>query len=279
MKNISVGLKNHLAGETTTLATLWKITRADGQIFGFTDHDTDIVYAGLAYEAATGFTPSAIETTSQFNVDNLEMQGLISSETITEDDLRAGRWDYALVEVMKINYADTSQGVMYERKGRLGEIQTGRVAFTAELRGLTQNLQQEVGRIYMPVCTADLGDAKCGINLASFTVSGAVTTAVSLQQFNDSSRVEADNHFKHGLLTFTSGLNNGLKMEVKANGAAGLITLQQAMPYAINVGDTYTMYAGCDKTHATCIAKFNNVVNFRGFPFIPGRDRVLSGKS
>ncbi len=83
MKNISVGLKNHLASETTTLATLWKITRADGQIFGFTDHDTDIVYAGLTYEAATGFTPSAIETTSQFNVDNLEMQCLISSETST----------------------------------------------------------------------------------------------------------------------------------------------------------------------------------------------------
>ena len=61
MKQISTQLAAHLAGEVTTLATCWKLTRRDTTIFGFTDHDQDIVYSGITYKAATGFTPTAIQ--------------------------------------------------------------------------------------------------------------------------------------------------------------------------------------------------------------------------
>lgn len=280
MRTASPELTAHLQSETTSLATLWKLTRRDGRIFGFTDHDADITYDGVLYEAATGYTPSSIDTTADLAVDNLEVQGVITSDTLNDEDLRAGLWDYCLVEVFKINWADPSMGVVWDRKGRLGEVSTGRVAFKAELRGLAQNLQQNIGRIYTPSCNADFGDARCKIDKATHTVSGSVTSVSTNRIFADSSRTEADHLFRYGLLTWTSGANAGLSMEVKGFlNAGGQFEIQQAMPYDILAGDAFTVCSGCDKTRATCRDVFANTVNFRGFPDLPGADAILSGKS
>ena len=66
-------------------------------------------------------------------------------------------------------------------------------------------------------------------------------------------------------------------MEVKDFSAGGVFVLQQAMPNAIAIGDAYSVHAGCDKLLATCRDKFSNVINFRGFPHVPGLDRMVSG--
>jgi hypothetical protein len=41
------------------------------------------------------------------------------------------------------------------------------------------------------------------------------------------------------------------------------------LPVAPATGTAFTAYAGCDKSMATCQGKFNNVINFKGMPFIP----------
>lgn len=277
MKTASANLLAHLAGTTLTVCTLWKITRADGQVFGFTDNSRDVTYSGVTYQAASGHTPSAIHTSADMAVDNLEVQSVLDSSTITAADIDAGLWDFAEVVIMIINYLSVADGVMIMRKGWLGNIKTGRSNFTAELRGMMQPLQQTIGRIYSTACDAALGDTRCGVTLASYTVTGSVTTATSARVFTDTTRTEADGYFDGGLITWTGGDNNTYRMEIKTSTAAGVITLQQAMPNATVIGDTYSLSAGCDKTLATCRDKFNNVVNFRGFPHVPGIDKMVSG--
>lgn len=277
MKGISTALKNHLAGSVTTLATLWRITRTDGLVFRFTDHDEDIVYQGETYSAASGFTASAIRTSAAFDVDNMEVEGMLSSDAITDADLIAGLWDHAEFVIMRVNYADLTMGHEVLRAGTFGNVRTGRGHFSVELRGITQALQQSVGRVYTPACDANLGDARCGINLSSWTVTGTVTAVTSQSAFSDSSRTEPAGHFNYGLLTFTSGNNAGHGMEVKSFNS-GTFVLQQSMPFQIMPGDAYTVYAGCDKRLSTCSSKFSNVVNFRGFPHVPGIDRMVSGQ-
>lgn len=276
MKTASVALKMHLAGETLTVCTLWKITRTDAQVFGFTDNSRDVTYSGVTYAAATGHSPSAIKTSAGLAVDNLDVQALLDSTSITVADLEAGLWDFAEVQIMVVNYLDLTMGHMLLRKGWLGNVKTGRSTFVAELRGMAQKLQQSVGRVYAPACDADLGDARCGITLASYTVSGSVTTATSARVFTDTALAQADGYFDGGLVTWLTGNNAGYSMEVKTH-ASDVITLQQAMPNATVIGDTYTLSAGCDKLRATCKTKFNNVVNFRGFPDVPGQDRLMAG--
>ncbi len=279
MKNISSALALHLAGEVTTLTTCWKLTRRDGEFFCFTDHDREIEFDGLTYQAETGFTPSAISSTSSLSVDNLDVEGMLSSDSIREADILAGLYDFAEIEIFVLNYNDTSQGTLKLRRGWLGEVSLQKKQFVAEVRGLTQLLNQTVGELFSPSCRATFGDSRCKVDMATHTVSGTIDTVLSAQEFSDSERMEASGTFGFGVVEFTSGANAGLSMEIKEHthsaSSGGRFILALPMPYPILVGDSYSMTHGCDKTSATCSSRFANIINFRGEPFVPGIDKML----
>lgn len=275
-KTITAGMNTHLQGDTT-LAYCWLVTRRDGTIYGFTNHDQLITYLGQDYEPFSGFSRSATRSAAGLGVNTMDVDGAFSSDGITEADLNAGLWDFATIRAFAINWADLTLGEIKAVKGKLGQVKSGRLAFTVELRSLIQELQQSVGRIYGVLCDAVVGDSRCKVNLALFTVTGAITARTSDRVFTDTARVEATGYFSFGVITFTSGLNNGVSMEVKTSTNVGLISLQLPMPFTVAVGDTYSMSAGCDLSIATCGTKFNNVVNHRGFPYIQGQDQLLSG--
>jgi uncharacterized phage protein (TIGR02218 family) len=271
LKAVSEALKQHLASETTTLATCWLATLQNGTVYGFTSHSSDIVFGGRTYAAATGITPSAIASNADLAVDNLDVDGMLDASVITEADIAAGLWDYAAIEIFMINWSDLSMGQIKMRSGRLGEVKTGRVAYTAELRGLAQNLQQVVGELYSPTCRASLGDARCKVSLAAYTHSGTVASVQSQESFS-SALTLPDDYCTNGRVTFLSGQNSGLAMEVIAY-SRGVFTLALPMPYTIAVGDTFTAVAGCQKQFLRdCVGKFANAINFRGEPYLPGND-------
>lgn len=280
MKTISTALAGHIAGEVTTLATCLKLTRRDGAIFGFTDHDATITFDTVTYQPTSGFTPSAVASAAALSVDNVEVEGVLSSDVIREQDIRAGLYDFAEMDMFLVNYADLSQGALLLKTGWMGEVTLKGGQFTAEVRGLSQKLSQTMGELFSASCRAQLGDARCGVNLALHTVTGSITSVVS-SAFDviDSTRTEAGGAFTFGVITFTSGANAGLSMEVKeyafTTGVGGRLTLAMPMPYAMAAGDSYSLTKGCDKTLETCFARFANVVNFRGEPFVPGLDRSM----
>jgi len=279
MKEISPALHAHISSEVTTLATCWKLKRRDNVILGFTNLDTDIVFESITYKAATGFTPSAIENTSSLSVDNLDVEGMLSAVSITESDILAGKYDFSEIEIFQVNYKDLSQGSLKLRRGWLGEVSLYKQQFVAEVRGLTQRLSQTIGELYSPSCRAALGDNRCKINLATYTVAGSVTATFNSQEFLDNTRTEISGIYTFGTITFTNGANNGLSMELKEYlynaTSGGRLILALPMPYPIVLGDTYSLSRGCDKTIRTCFERFNNVVNFRGEPNVPGIDRML----
>jgi uncharacterized phage protein (TIGR02218 family) len=276
MKTAGSPLATHIAGETTTLATCWKVTRRDGSIFGFTDFDKDLTVDSLLYQARSGYTRSAIHTIANLAVDNLDIESAIDSETLSAADLRAGVWDGATVEIFIVNWANLANGKIILKRGTIGEVELKDTVFRAELRGLSQALSQKIVELYTPDCRADLGDARCKINLASLTVTGAITASRIRRSFADSTRGESINHWNGGLLTWTSGANVGRKMEVKAFGSGGAFTLFLPMPSIVAVGDNYSLRPGCDKKFSTCKDRYSNVKNFRGEPNVPGNDQVLA---
>jgi uncharacterized phage protein (TIGR02218 family) len=281
MKMLPPALQTHLNSGATTLAWCWRLTRNDGTRFGFTDHDRDLVFDGTTFEAATGFTASEIKDALGLSVDNLEVTSALKSDRLSEDDLAASLYDDAAVEIWRVNWADTSQRVLM-RSGSLGEVRRSGSAFTAEVRGLAHYLQQPKGRLYQSGCDADLGDARCGIDLddPAFRGSGTVIAASSLRLFTATDLDAYDSGwFTRGLVAFTSGANAGRAQEVKRHTRAGTIaTIELWQPMALPIGasDTFTITAGCDKQFATCQARFANAVNFRGFPHMPGPDYVLA---
>lgn len=275
MKTVSTALRAHLAGEVTSLATLWRITRRDGAVMGFTDHDRDLCVEGLAYRAATGFTPTAVAGGAGLAVDNLEIRSVLDADEIAEDDLAAGLYDGARVDIFLVNHADPGMGTLRLRRGTLGEVRVTDHGFVAELRGMTQAFARNVGQIYSPACRADLGDGRCRVGLSAFTASGVVTAAADGRGFTDAGRGEAAGWFDHGLLTWLTGANAGGTMEVRSF-AGGLFTLFLPMRRAIAAGDAYSVTAGCDRRFATCRDKFANSVNFQGEPHVPGNDFLIA---
>lgn len=280
MKTFSPALQAHLDDGTTTLSWCWRIIRADGVALGFTDHDRALNFDGTAFEPESGFAASEIRAGSDLAVDAQDATGVLTSDRITETDILDGRWDNAAVELWRVNWADTSQRLLL-RRGAVGQIRRGRMAFVAEVRSLAHVLGQTVGRTFQAGCDARLGDARCGIDLenAVYKGTGVVTDLLRDRAFMASGLSGFDaGWFTSGTLTWTSGANAGRITEVLAHGLDGSIatlTLLEAPVRAIAESDGFIARAGCDKRIATCSAKFANTANFRGFPNIPGQDAVL----
>lgn len=266
--------KAHLQQPTTTLATCALATLQNGTIYGFTDASEDLTLNGQLYKAASGYNPSAIASSSDLNVDNMDVYGALSA--LTEADLANGVWDYAKVQVILVNYMNLTMGYVYLRSGYIGKITLARNSFVAEVRGLTQALQQPFGRILSPTCDANFCDTRCGLSAATYTHAGTVTAAVDGRNFTVAALSQATGFYTNGLLTFTSGQNIGLSMEVRSSVNPGIFVLHEQVPFIPQIGDTVSAIAGCLKTRDFC-KTYGNVVNFRGFPDVPGQDRMLSG--
>ena len=281
MKQLPEALQQHLDAGATTLAWCWRLTRGDGTRQGFTDHDRDIAFDDTSFAAATGFTASEVTDRVGLNVDNLDVSGALSSATLNDDELAAGRYDNAGVEIFRVNWADPSQRVLM-RKGTLGEVKRSGLGFTAEVRGLAQALQQPKGRLYQFTCDADLGDTRCGVDLAAGGLggSGVVVSLLGSRRFAAGGLDGfAPGWFTRGRLQWTSGGNQGRGVEIKSHGADNLgsiVEIWQAMAAPVHPGDAFSLTAGCNKLFSTCAAKFGNALRFRGFPHIPGNDFIAS---
>ncbi|RMH50466.1 MAG: DUF2163 domain-containing protein [Alphaproteobacteria bacterium] len=280
MKTLSPALQAHLEEGTTTLSWCWRITRADAQVFGFTDHDRPLFFDGTSFEPDSGFAASELRASGDLAVDAQDAEGALRSGVITEADIAAGLWDGAAVEVWRVNWADTSQRVLM-RRGAIGQIRRGRLAFVAEMRSLAHVLGQTVGRTFQATCDAALGDARCGVDLEDpvFKGTGAMIDLLRDRAFTASGLGGfASGWFTFGTIEWTSGANAGRRAEVLGHDVTdgiAVLTLLEAPVRSIAEGDGFTIRAGCDKRIETCGTKFANTANFRGFPHIPGQDTIL----
>ena len=270
-----------LASTVTTLCHCWRLTRRDGIVQGFTNHDRDISFSGVTFAAASGFDASDTEATLGLSTGGSEVSGALSSDVLSEDDLANGVWDGASVEIWLVNWNTTDQRVLLD-VAAIGEVRRSEFGFTAELRSAASYLDQETGLLFQRLCSADLGDARCKLALTApdFACDGNVVSGATQIGFSANvARAYSSGFFTGGKLTFTSGDNSGVSRQVKDHAVVGtnvsfLLWTQLAHPIA--VGDTFTVTAGCDKTLTTCRYKFNNVANHRGFPHMPGNDIIVS---
>lgn len=280
MPTIPTALQSHLDGGATTMSWCWRITRADGAVFGFTDHDRDLSFDGTVFESEAGLIPAELRETSDLAVDAQDAEGVLTSDKITETDILDGLWDDAAVEVFRVNWQDVSQRFL-RRRGAIGQLRRGRVSFVAEVRSLAHTLNQPVGRTYMATCDVALGSAKCGVDLddPAYRGVGEIIGSGAGRTYSASGLgAFAAGHFEVGTVEWTTGANAGRRAEVVRHvliGSTAQLTLLDEPVRPVSVGDDFVVRAGCDKQRGTCRDKFSNIANFRGFPDIPGPSAVV----
>ena len=272
-------LAEHMAAGASTVSRIWIIRRTDGRTLGFTDHDCALDFDGIRCAASSGMTAGALQQATGLAVDNVEATGALSDDAISEADLRAGRFDGAEVTIWLVNWADVTMREMLFR-GTMGEIGWGEGAFSVELRGLSEALNQARGRVFQSRCDAVLGDRRCGVDFGPLfsaevdieTVEGSVVSIPELRHF-------APKWFERGRLIALSGPANGLSERIKTDRTGnGIreIALWAALRAPLMPGDRVRIEAGCDKLRDTCRFKFDNLINFRGFPDMPGEDWLMA---
>lgn len=281
MREIPAELQARLDGGATTLARCWHVKRNDGVVMGFTDHDQAIAFDGVSCEPGSGFGPSAVEQSSGLSADSHEVAGALSSERITSADIARGLYAGAEVTVWLVDWREPELRLLLSR-GMIGEIRRGDMMFEAEITGLADRLGQPFGRAYLPGCAARLGDAECGVDLQcpEYRGMGTVMQLRGSQLFTASGLGGfARDWFAGGRLLWGSGENAGLESHVKAHGLSdgeAVIELWLSPAMEIAAGDAFEIHAGCNRTAAMCRGKFDNILNFRGFPDMPGDDVVAN---
>lgn len=264
-------MPSFLSRELTTLAFCWRVERRDGVCLGFTSHDRDLAIGGLVYRSAPGVLPSAVSVSDDFDSSTLDVSGALTSDSIGEADLAAGRWDRASVSLFLVDWEDPGGERLALARGELGDVTVKANGFEAELRGPASLLERAVAEQTSPECRAELGDRRCRVDMAGRVRVTRVTAAPAEDLVVVAEAPGGPGACAFGRLRWIGGANSGLESAIL--GSEGLeLRLQEPPPFPVSAGDLVEIGEGCDKSFATCGARFANAENFRGEPHLPGMD-------
>ena len=278
MRSIPDQFAAKLNAGASQYAYCWIVKRHDGVTIGFTDHDSDLTVNGVRCVAATGL--EAKDMTSELGLapGGGDVMGALQAASITEVDIIAGLYDGATIEFYLCEHEPPFQNILLD-VATIGEIKRDEVAFVAELRGPAHRLSEEQGRIFQKKCDADFGDTRCGIDLrrGDLRRNGQVVSVLAQgrYQVNGLEGIPAG-AFTNGRLNFTQWPNRSFAIQYHSQmGNAVIIELWDA-PQTIAIGERFEAIMGCDKSFESCTRRFQNGVNFRGFPHMPGNEIVLT---
>ncbi|RDC61012.1 hypothetical protein HME9302_02229 [Alteripontixanthobacter maritimus] len=260
--------RTFFASELEGVATFWRIERRDGVTLGFSRHDRDLRFDGVLHRAAPGMLPSAIRRSSDLSQDSAEMEGALSHDTITQQDLADGRYDGAQVAVGAVDWETLENAILY--RGAIGTVSGEAGRYAAQLQSAKAALDTDPVPRTSPTCRARFCGPGCTLSPARFTVEATVTTFDA-----DASTITAasinSSLYAYGTLTWLDGPQVGLSVRILQNDE-DLLILER--PPAINTpaNARVRLRQGCDHTLATCADRFGNAINFQGEPFLPGND-------
>jgi uncharacterized phage protein (TIGR02218 family) len=277
----SPAMKAAVASEVTTLCYCWKMTRKDGVVSGFTDHDCTLTVDGVLCKPNSGFTAKEAETALGLAIGNSEIEGALDDAEITAADLSAGLYDGASIGLYLVNWRTPAEFALL-RTAYIARIEQADGVWRAELEGDAADFTAKHGRLYRKGCDAQLGDALCAVNLnvPAYSGAGAIGIVRSATEFEVTGLAGfGSGWFNDGVIQWTSGAANGRLAKVLVHIKAGVLvalTLREEPRFPILAGETFSIQAGCDKSFGTCKEKFANSLNFRGFPHMPGNDQAYA---
>lgn len=277
MKTASPALIALLATNQYLMADLYTITLLNGTVLRYTDADGDLVYGGNTYASTSPkIIRDRVKTVIGVQVDSMSVTLYAGINDLVQgipfpQFASNGGFDGARLQVNRTfmaAYGDTSAGVLNVFTGRISDVKPSRTEIKLTVTSDLELLNIPMPRnVYSPGCTHNVYDAGCGAVKASFGAASSCTAGSSKTQLI-CGLTHYSGYFDAGTITFTSGQNAGATRTIKGY-TQGVINLSLPLSYVAAAGDTFTAYAGCDKSKATCSGKFNRLASFRGFPFIP----------
>lgn len=303
MKAASAATLAILSSGQILRADLYAIGLVTGSTSFFTNYERPLngvsVNGGAAQNYTGGWTVTRGATTQSVGLDAQELEltispkwnnpggpPLIAGYTLMQA-ARLGILDNAQVSYAKLfmmqpsgfNKLDVSPGGVGWFHGIISDIDVGRFALQLKISSniIVLNQTQMPKNLWQAGCVHTVYDPGCAITKAAFTSSGTVGTVTNNGLFN-TNLTQANDYFDLGVITFTSGLNNGFQTTVKSYlHTSGVVQTMLPFPGNVAPGDTFTIYPGCDRLQGTCTAKFSNLIHFKATPYVPVPETLYDG--
>jgi len=262
--------RTFFANPLECVAVWWRLWRTDGVTLGFVTHDRDLFFDGILHRAAPGMVPSALRLSAGTGADPVDIDGLLSHDSLTAEDLLAGRYTNARVEIGAVDWETRDRMVLFS--GRMGQVRADGSRFRAELQTGKAVLERDYIARTSPTCRARFCGPGCNLSATRFTHRVnllAVDHAACTVQF-DHPEPEL---LAGGEVRWLDGPATGLRMPL-AGRSGSVLQVRGSLPDGLAVGTGALVREGCDGTIATCRARFANAANFRGEPCLPGNDML-----
>ena len=254
--------------ELEGVATFWRVLRRDGVALGFTTHDRDLWFDGVLHRSAPGLLPSSIRKTADFADDAVDVDGALSHDTISAEDLAAGRFDSAHILIGIVDWTTLARAVLYG--GTIGAVRSDGNGFSAQLQSIKALLDEDPIPRTSPTCRARFCGPGCALSPARFEREVALQAVDFERNAVLFAGVDAALH-AFGEVRWIDGPHLGQIMTLRP-GSGGELVCDRALNSQLKPGTRAILRQGCDHRLETCAVRFNNAVNFQGEPFLPGND-------
>ncbi|WP_158812531.1 DUF2163 domain-containing protein [Methylocapsa sp. S129] len=258
-------------------ADCFTFTLPSGLALTYTNVDQPIAYNGAVF-AANGPLVQGLKYRCAAGLD-VDKQQIVIAARPTDlvagamflNALRDGAFDGCVIQRDRVFMTALGQppiGGVTLFHGRISTVdQVGRTSAKITVASDLIILDMDMPKnLYAATCLHTLYDSGCGIIRGTYATSGTVGASSTASLINFSGALMAH---QQGAILFTSGANANVRATVKLAVAGVSLTLIYPLPSPPTTGDAFTVYQGCDHTPATCKARFNNLANFRGFPYVP----------
>jgi len=284
MKTASPALVSFLAAARAqrdiaiAFADCFTFTQSSGLALTYTNADVAVSYDGKLFRA-DGPLVSGLKyrATIGLNVDRQEISiaarpGDLTSGAPFLASLRDGAFDGARVRRDRVFFSDVVGGTLvggvtlfYGRISTIDEVGRTRAKLTVANEIVLLDIDMP-RNIFGATCQNTLYDSVCGLPSGAFSTQASVGAGSTASLIFSSAATAAH---AQGKLIFSAGANAAVAATVKLAAPGASLTLAYPLPFTPATGDSFTVYYGCDHTQGTCQARFNNLANFRGFPFVP----------
>jgi uncharacterized phage protein (TIGR02218 family) len=277
------------------LATCIRLTRTDGYVLQFTDHDRPIEITGQGvFQPANIIEADAERRDGGLRVSQQRVRGVVDGNTVVVPDLLGNLYRGAKARIWTVDWVRPWL-IHYKARKVIRQISYDGSQWIALLEGPMANLDRTVGGrfggLYNVTCPYNLGDAatckkdisadvKAGVTVSAVSADG-LTVTMSAASWAATTAQQADNYYRDGELEWTTGNNAGaispiLRYQGDDGSGGRVVELLIGTAYDVEVGDTATARPGCDGLLSTCESKFNNLVNFGGSPYEPGANTIAA---
>lgn len=276
MRTANAGLITLINGSSEFfIADLITITTVTNTVLRYTNADVSVIYSGNTFNPFV-FERGSTKINIGTSVDSLDLTlhggvaNLVNGIPMPQFAQNGG-FDGASVTLQRAylsSWQASPTGALLMFAGVVSDTTPSRTEIKLTVKSDLELLNIQMPKnMYQAGCLHNVYDAGCGLVKSSWA-SNANINATSTTKILKCGLVQAAGYFDQGKVVFTSGKNAGVSRTVRAY-TVGTLNLSLALPFTPSVGDTFTVYPGCNKTQATCTNKFNNVIHFRGYPYIP----------